>query len=227
MQKKTSKECNPVRLKEKYRIEKIASKLIKYHDSQWFTKINKSNPFRILISCILSHRTKDEVTASATDRLFSVADNPKKMLALKENRIAHLIFPVGFYNTKAKTIRNVCKILVEKYRSKVPDDIDALLTLKGVGRKTANLVVSLGYGKAGICVDTHVHRISNRLGIVKTKTPIQTEYELRKKLPQKYWIPFNNILVKHGQEICRPISPICSHCIIEKYCCKVMVERSR
>lgn len=227
MPKKTLNRCNASRSKAKDRITKIASRLVKFYDPRWFAKINKRDPFRILISCILSHRTKDEVTAPATERLFSIADTPEKILTLKEGRIAQVIFPAGFYNTKAKTIRDVCRTLIERFHSKVPDDIDTLLTLKGVGRKTANLVVSLGYGRPGICVDTHVHRISNRLGIVKTKTPVQTEFELRKKLPQKYWIPFNNILVRHGQEICKPISPICSSCVIERYCSRAGVGKSR
>jgi endonuclease-3 len=227
MPKTTSNRCNSFHFKDKKRIAKIASALIEHYDPQWFAKINKRDPFRILISCIISHRTKDEVTGPATDRLFSIADTPEKMLKIKESRIARVIFPAGFYNTKAKTIRNVCRSLIEKFDSKVPDDIDTLITLKGVGRKTANLVVSLGYGKPGICVDTHVHRISNRLGIVKTKTPVQTEFVLRRKLPRKYWIPFNNILVKHGQEICKPISPICSGCAIKRNCPRVGVGRYR
>ncbi len=227
MPKASLNRCNPSNLKEKKRIAKIASALIEFYDPHWFARINRRDPFRILISCILSQRTKDEVTAPATERLFTIADTPEKMLQLRESRIARVIFPVGFYKTKAKTIRGVCRSLIEKYDSKVPDDIDTLLTLKGVGRKTANLVVSLGYGKPGICVDTHVHRISNRLGIVKTKTPFQTEFELRKTLPQKYWIPFNNVLVRHGQEICKPISPICSSCAIKKNCPRVGVERHR
>lgn len=185
------------------------------------------NPFRILISTILSLRTKDEVTSSASDRLFSLAKTPEEMLRLTEEEIAKAIYPVGFYRNKAKTIREICKVLVERYNSKVPDDIDELLKLKGVGRKTANLVITLGYNKPGICVDTHVHRISNRLGYVKTKTPEETEFALREKLPKEYWIEFNDLLVTLGQTICHPISPRCSICPISTYCDKIGVKRSR
>lgn len=185
------------------------------------------DPFRILISTILSLRTKDEVTAEASKRLFQVADTPEKILNLKTNRIERLIYPVGFYKTKAKRLKQVCRILVEEYNGRVPDSLDELLRLPGVGRKTANLVITLGYGKPGICVDTHVHRISNRLGYVDTKTPEQTEMELRKKLPRKWWIKYNDLLVTWGQNICTPISPRCSICPLAKYCEKKGVKKSR
>ncbi len=185
------------------------------------------DPFRILISTILSLRTKDEVTAEASKRLFQVADTPEKILNLKTNRIERLIYPVGFYKTKAKRLKQVCRILVEEYNGRVPDSLDELLRLPGVGRKTANLVITLGYGKPGICVDTHVHRISNRLGYVDTKTPEQTEMELRKKLPRKWWIKYNDLLVTWGQNICTPISPRCSICPVAKYCEKKGVKKSR
>ena len=185
------------------------------------------DPFRILISCLLSLRTKDEVTGVASARLFRLADTPATMLQLRERTIARVIYPVGFYRTKAKVIRGVCRSLIEEYEGRVPDDIDELLKLKGVGRKTANLVVSVGYGKPGICVDTHVHRISNRWGYVRTRTPEETEQALRHKLPRRYWIVFNNLLVSFGQNICKPISPLCSRCPVERYCAKVGVTRSR
>lgn len=185
------------------------------------------DPFRILISTILSLRTKDEVTSSASDRLFSLAKTPEEMLRLTEEEIAKAIYPVGFYRNKAKTIREICKTLIERYDGKVPDSIDELLKLKGVGRKTANLVITLGYNKPGICVDTHVHRISNRLGYVKTKTPEETEFALREKLPKEYWIEFNDLLVTLGQTICHPVSPRCSICPISTYCDKIGVKRSR
>ena len=185
------------------------------------------DPFRILISTILSLRTKDEVTAEASKRLFRVADTPERILNLKTNRIERLIYPVGFYKTKAKWLKQVCRILVEEYNGRVPDTIDELLRLPGVGRKTANLVITLGYGKPGICVDTHVHRISNRLGYVDTKTPEQTEMELRKKLPPRWWIKYNDLLVTWGQNICTPISPRCSICPLAKYCEKKGVKKSR
>ncbi len=185
------------------------------------------NPFKILIATVLSLRTKDEVTAKAADRLFQVADNPYDIMKMDEEEIAALIYPVGFYRRKAKNIKEICKILIDKYDGKVPDDIDELLKLPGVGRKTANLVVTLGYGKPGICVDTHVHRISNRLGYVDTRTPEETEFALRKKLPEEYWIEINDLLVSLGQHICHPTSPKCSQCPIEEYCEKRGVKRSR
>lgn len=185
------------------------------------------DPFRILVSCLLSLRTKDEVTAGASARLFRRADTPTRMLQLREGTIARLIYPVGFYRTKAKVIRGVCRALIDDYRGRVPDDLDELLKLKGVGRKTANLVVSIAYGKPGICVDTHVHRISNRWGYVKTRTPEETEQALRRKLPRRHWIVFNDLLVSFGQNICKPISPLCSRCPVERYCPKVGVARSR
>jgi len=185
------------------------------------------DPFRILISTILSLRTKDEVTKIASERLFSLARTPEEMLRLEEEEIERAIYPVGFYRNKAKTIKEICKVLIERYNGRVPDDIDELLKLKGVGRKTANLVITLGYNKPGICVDTHVHRISNRLGYVKTKTPEETEFALRGKLPKEYWIEFNDLLVTLGQTICHPVSPRCSICSISGYCDRVGVKRSR
>jgi len=185
------------------------------------------DPFKVLISTILSLRTLDTTTAKVSKRLFEIADNPHDMLKLSVKEVERAIYPVGFYKTKARTILYICREIVEKYDSRVPDDIDELLNLKGVGRKTANLVVTLGYGKPGICVDTHVHRISNRLGYIKTKTPYETEMVLRGKLPKKYWIEYNDILVAFGQHLCRPISPKCSVCPVENYCDKVGVEKSR
>jgi len=185
------------------------------------------DPFKILIATVLSLRTKDEVTAKASERLFQVADDPYKMLELSEEEISKLIYPVGFYRRKARNIKEICKILVEKYNGKVPDSLEELLKLPGVGRKTANLVITLGFGKLGICVDTHVHRISNRLGYVNTKTPEETEFALREKLPKEYWIEINDLLVSFGQHICHPTSPKCSICPIKEYCEKRGVKRSR
>ena len=165
------------------------------------------DPFHILVSTILSLRTKDEVTRQAATRLLEKARSPQELLLLPEEDIARLIFPVGFYKTKARTLRQICRDLIDEYEGKVPDDLEELLKLKGVGRKTANLVLTLGFHKPGICVDTHVHRVSNRLGYVKTKTPEQTEMALREKLPREYWIEYNDLLVTWGQNICRPISP--------------------
>ena len=185
------------------------------------------SPFRVLISCILSLRTQDSTTAQASHRLFALADTPQKMVKLSRKTIEKAIFPVGFYRTKAKVIREICRVLLQDYSGKVPDDIDELLKLKGVGRKTANLVVTLGYKKPGICVDTHVHRISNRWGYIKTTTPEKTECALRDKLPKRYWIEYNDLLVSFGQHLCRPISPVCSQCPVRKYCDRVGVTLSR
>ncbi len=187
----------------------------------------KRTPYQILITTLLSLRTKDEVTAEASRRLFQRAKTPEEMLQLSEETIAKLIYPVGFYRNKAKNIREISKILLEKYGGKVPDTIEELLKLPGVGRKTANLVVTLGYNKPGICVDTHVHRITNRWGYVKTRTPEETEMALRKKLPEKYWIDINNLLVTFGQNICKPISPFCSRCPVYDYCDRVGVKKHR
>lgn len=187
------------------------------------SKQTKRDPFRVLISCLISLRTKDEITLASSERLFRKADNPQAMSALSEDEIGKLIYPAGFYKTKAATIRNICKILINDYHRKVPDEIDELVKLKGVGRKTANLVIVEGYGRPAVCVDTHVHRIFNRLGYVKTKNPDKTEIELRKYLPEKYWIRINEILVAYGRSICRPVSPICSSCGLYDLCDKVDV----
>jgi endonuclease-3 len=185
------------------------------------------SPFRVLISCILSLRTQDATTAKAPHRLFALADSPETMLKLTAKKIEKLIYPVGFYKTKAKNILEICQTLIDRYAGQVPDSIDELLKFRGIGRKTANLVVTLGYRKAGICVDTHVHRISNRWGYVKTATPEKTEFTLRDKLPKKYWIEFNDLLVSFGQHLCRPISPVCSQCPIARYCSRVGVSLKR
>ena len=186
-----------------------------------------ASPFKVLISCILSLRTQDSTTALASRRLFALADSPSKMLKLTARQIEKTIFPVGFYRVKARTILDVCGTLIERYGGKVPDEIDELIKLKGVGRKTANLVVTLGYNKPGICVDTHVHRISNRWGYVQTSTPEKTEVALRQKLPKQYWIEYNDLLVSFGQHLCRPISPLCSRCPLYRYCDRIGVTLSR
>ncbi|KPV52277.1 endonuclease III [Kouleothrix aurantiaca] len=184
-------------------------------------------PFRILVATILSLRTKDILTAVVAPRLFAAADTPARMLALSEERIAELIYPVGFYRTKAKSIRAVCALLLERYGGAVPNTLDDLLALPGVGRKTANLVLTAGYGLPGICVDTHVHRICNRWGYVHTKDPEHTELALRAKLPPEHWISINGLLVTLGQNICHPTSPRCSECPVADYCARVGVVRSR
>ncbi|MBE0516289.1 MAG: endonuclease III [Methanophagales archaeon] len=188
---------------------------------------NAKDPFKVLISCLLSLRTKDDVTAKATKRLFERAKTPEELVKLKKEEIEAAIYPVGFYHRKAEQIIEISRGLLEKYDSRVPDELDELLKLKGVGRKTANIVVTMGYKKPGVAVDTHVHRLSNRLGLVATKTPYQTEFALRETLAQKYWIIFNGLLVMHGQTICTPISPRCSICPITEHCKRVGVTRSR
>lgn len=185
------------------------------------------DPFQVLISCLISLRTKDEVTAEASARLFRLARTPRAMLILSSAQIARAIYPAGFYRTKAKTIKGICRTLLEKHGGEVPDDLDTLLSLKGVGRKTANLVITVGFGKPGICVDTHVHRISNRLGIVSTRTPEKTEFALRRLLPRRHWIPYNDLLVTFGQNVCKPISPLCSTCPIDRLCPRIGVGKHR
>lgn len=185
------------------------------------------NPFKVLISCILSLRTQDKTTAAASERLFSLADTPDKLAVLPLEVIEKAIYPVGFYRVKAKQLGEIARQLIDRYQGAVPDDLEELLTFKGVGRKTANLVVTLGYGKPGICVDTHVHRICNRWGYVTTRTPEQTEQALRGKLPTEYWLIINDLLVTFGQNQCLPISPVCSSCPLYRICGRIGVKKSR
>ncbi len=185
------------------------------------------DPFQVLISTVLSLRTKDQTTAEASTRLFRLATTPRAMLAVPRRTIERAIYPVGFYRTKARHIHDICRDLLARYGGRVPDEIDELLTLKGVGRKTANLVVTLGFRKPGICVDIHVHRISNRLGYIRTKSPAQSEEALRRKLPSRHWIIYNDLLVPFGQNLCTPVSPRCSECKLARYCERVGVKKSR
>ena len=185
------------------------------------------NPFRVLVSCLLSLRTKDETTSQAVKRLFPLADTPQGILKIPVKQMEKLIYPVGFYRVKARLLHDISREIIQKHQGEVPSTIDELLKFKGVGRKTANLVVSEGYGKPGICVDTHVHRISNRLGLVKTKTPEETERALREKLPKRLWRRINALFVAFGQKHCRPQSPFCSTCKIYRYCNRVGVKTSR
>ena len=188
---------------------------------------SSGDPFRILLSTVLSLRTKDQTTAQASARLFRLATVPKKLGSIPLRRIERAIYPVGFYRTKARHIREICRDLMARYDGRVPATIEELLTLKGVGRKTANLVVTLGFHKPGICVDTHVHRISNRWGYIRTRTPKESEEALRRMLPRRYWMIFNDLLVPFGQNLCKPISPLCSQCKLARYCDRVGVVRSR
>lgn len=208
-------------------IDRVVKRLARVYEHDRFETANGPDPFRILISCILSLRTKDETTYPATERLFRRAADPAAMRRLRPETISALIYPVGFYRRKAVQIHGICRLLLTRWEGRVPDTIEELLTLPGVGRKTANLVVTLGFHKPGICVDTHVHRISNRLGWVRTKNPHETEDRLRVVLPARHWIRINEILVRHGQQVCKPISPICSTCPVEVDCPRVGVERHR
>lgn len=221
-QKKTSK----------FSINRFVKRLTEAY-AQWqapiitFIANRGASPFEILVSTILSLRTKDEVTSEAAARLFDEARTPDGLLALGEQKVAQLIYPVGFYPTKAKRLMQISRTLLEQYGGKVPDAMGQLLALPGVGRKTANLVLLEGFKQPAVCVDTHVHRISNRIGYVATKTPDQTEMALRDKLPLKHWIKYNELLVAFGQVICRPISPHCSRCPVAQMCPRIGVSKSR
>jgi endonuclease III len=190
-------------------------------------RAEKRDPYLVLVGTLLSLRTKDELTEKVMARLTEEVRTPEEMLAIPIERLQKLIYPVGFYKNKSITLKNVSEIIINEYGGKVPDTIDELLKLKGIGRKTANLVITEGYNKPGICVDTHVHRISNRIGIVKTKNPHQTEEVLRAVLPKKYWIIYNTLLVTFGKKICTPISPRCSTCPIAHLSKKISVLKHR
>lgn len=187
----------------------------------------RRDPWAVLASTIISLRTKDEVTIIASERLLEKAGSPAELSAMKEAAVAKLIYPAGFYRNKAASLKKIAAILLEKYGGKVPARMEELLALPGVGRKTANLVLSEAFDIAAICVDIHVHRISNRCGWLVSKTPEETEMFLREILPKKYWKRINFILVLYGQKLCRPVSPFCSHCVIGKYCARRGVDRSR
>ena len=217
---------------EKKRIERLIEgvrRQLRHFNIPYVTEVSEKtkDPFRVLVSCLLSLRTKDEVTAAASKRLFEHATTPKELCKLPVETIERLIYPVGFYRVKARTLKAICKELTERYGSQVPHSVDELVRLKGVGRKTATLVVSMGYGVPAICVDTHVHRITNRWGIVSTKSAHQTEFALYKVVPKRHWIELNTLLVAFGQNVCKPLSPHCSTCGIKNYCRRVGVERSR
>lgn len=186
-----------------------------------------AGPFQILIACVLSLRTRDQTTAEASQRLFAISSDPKSMSEMDKREIERAIFPVGFFRSKAKQIKSMCQNICEDFNGKTPDTMDDLICLPGVGRKTANLVLTAGYKKPGICVDIHVHRICNRWGYVRTKTPEKTELMLREKLPEKFWIPLNALLVPFGQNQCTPIAPRCSSCTLNHLCEKVGVISSR
>ncbi len=185
------------------------------------------SPFKVLVSTVISARTKDEVTGEAARRLFAKASTPRTLSALSAKRIEEVIYPAGFYRTKAKAIRALSAKIAGELGGRVPDTMEGLLALPGVGRKTANLVLTLGFGLPGICVDTHVHRVANRLGIIKTKAPVETEACLRATLPKGHWLEINDLLVTFGKTICAPVSPRCSLCPIARSCARAGVARSR
>lgn len=187
----------------------------------------QNNPFCILLSTIISLRTKDFVTLKASRELFNIAKSPMEILSLEKNTIEQAIYPCAFYKRKTENIIKISKILINKYNSQVPNDSKSLLELPGVGIKTANLTLNLGFNIDAICVDCHVHQIANRMGWIKTKSPEESEKELQKIMPKKYWIPLNELLVSYGQTICTPITPRCSKCNENWYCPKLGVKKTR
>jgi len=191
-----------------------------------FIKAKTENPFLILVATILSARTKDETTAEVCDRLFKVVKKPRDFDKFTPKELEKLIFPIGFYHTKARHLKQLPAALDELFAGRIPDEIDDLVKLPGVGRKTANLVLAQGFNKAAICVDVHVHRICNRLGLLKTRDPFETEMRLRNILPVKYWINWNSYLVSFGQTVCRPVGPKCDICPIFRFCARVGVKRN-
>ena len=210
-------------------IIEILKKDLKKYQTPIVTQISRrKDPFKVLISCVLSLRTKDETTRKASEKLFRLADNPKKMSKLKVNQIEKAIYPVGFYKVKSRNIKEICKTLINQYNRKVPDDFNELLKLKGVGKKTASITIVYGHNKPDyIPVDIHVHIISNRLGWVKTKNPDQTMDGLMRFIPRRYWYDLNNLLVIFGQNICVTASPLCSKCPINNLCPRIGVTKSR
>jgi len=184
-------------------------------------------PWAVFVSTILSLRTKDEVTLAASERILKAAANPSQLHSMNEEKIAKLIYPVGFYRNKSSSLKKIAAILLAQYEGKVPSTMEELLALPGVGRKTANLVLTEAFDIDALCVDIHVHRISNRCGWLSSDTPEETEMTLREILPLKYWKRINYLLVLYGQRLCRPVSPFCSCCIIKKYCIRRDIGRSR
>ncbi len=209
-------------------VVKELKKTVKEFRTPSVTVIAKKNdPFTVLISCIISLRTRDEVTEPASARLFTLAKSPAELVKLSNTKIEKAIYPAAFFRNKAASMKEMCKVLVDDYSGKVPDTLEELLKLKGVGRKTANLTLTLGHDKPGICVDIHVHRICNRWGYVKTKSPDETEKVLREILPKRYWKGFNDLLVSFGQNLCKPVSPFCTTCPIAEDCPKIGVDKHR
>ena len=208
-------------------LKKLKKAVRKFRTPSVTVIAKKNDPFAVLVSCIISLRTRDEVTELASARLFALAKLPAELLELSNAKIEKAIYPAAFYRNKTKSLKELCQVLVKEYSGKVPDQLEELLKLKGVGRKTANLTLILGHNKPGICVDIHVHRISNRWGYVKTKSPDETEMVLREILPKRFWKGYNDLLVSFGQNLCKPVSPFCGSCPIEDQCPKIGVNRSR
>ena len=208
-------------------LKKLKKAVRKFRTPSVTVIAKKNDPFAVLVSCIISLRTRDEVTELASARLFTLAKLPAELLELSNAKIEKAIYPAAFYRNKTKSLKDLCQVLVKEYSGKVPDKLEELLKLKGVGRKTANLTLILGHNKPGICVDIHVHRISNRWGYVKTKSPDETEMVLREILPKRFWKGYNDLLVSFGQNLCKPVSPFCSSCPVEDQCPKIGVNRSR
>ncbi len=207
----------------------IVKKTVQKYEEPVLEKFNRltKNPYWVLISCILSLRTKDETTDRVVKNLYATAKTPQDVLKIPFKKLEKILYPTGFYHVKTKNVMNITRIILVKYKGKVPDELDELLTIPGVGRKTANLVLTVAFNKPGICVDTHVHKIFNRWGYVKTKNPEKTEFRLRDILPKKYWIKINEYLVLFGQHICLSVSPLCTACPIKKYCPRIGVKRHR
>lgn len=218
-------------MKKERRIKRIMDSINKEFNSRGKTTLNKMrrkpDAFKILISCLLSLRTQDKNTAKASARLFAVADTPEKIVKIPVKKLEKIIYSAGHYKKKARVLKNVSRALIEEFGGRVPDDKETLLSIKGIGPKTANIVLAFAYGKNVLPIDTHCHRIPNRLGIIKTKSPVETEKELEKILPKRYWREFNANFVLFGKTICQSISPKCSECPVSEYCNKINVERSR
>lgn len=205
---------------------------IKKNDKNWdipfAIRLSKSKkPFWVLVGAILSLRTRDPVAESAFNKLIELGQDAKSIARLKESEIKKAIYPVAFFKEKAKNLISLSETLVNRYEGKPPKEMEELLSLRGVGRKTANMVLTLGYDKLGICVDAHVHRIVNRWGYIKTKNPDETEEALRKKLPKRYWKDWNQLLVTFGQNCCKPISPYCGNCCLNEFCPREGVKKFR
>ncbi len=207
----------------------IVKESVKKYDMPVLERFNdsKKDPYWVLIPCILSLRAKDEATAVVSENLYKIAPTPEKVLKIPLKKMEQIVYKTGFYHVKAKNVLNITRIILEKYKGKVPDDIDELLTIPGVGRKTANLVVTVAFKKPGICVDTHVHKICNRWGYVDTKDADHTEMRLREILPKKHWMKINLYLVLFGQNVCLSVSPLCSECPLGKLCPRIGVTVSR